>query len=106
MKVESLSTMTGGWFVGSFSPAVLRSADIECAVKYYRRGDKEPRHHHKLAAEITVIASGRVRMCDREFAQGDIVCLDPGEATSFEALEDAVTVVVKHPSVPADKYLD
>jgi mannose-6-phosphate isomerase-like protein (cupin superfamily) len=106
MKVSSLKNMVGGWFVGDFSPAVLRSTDFESAVKYYRKGDKEPRHHHKMAEEVTVVAAGRVRMCDRVFEQGDIVHLEPGMSTAFEALEDAITVVVKRPSVADDKHLD
>jgi mannose-6-phosphate isomerase-like protein (cupin superfamily) len=106
MKFNSLKNMAGGWFVGDFTPAVLRSADFETAVKYYRRGQKEPCHHHKVAEEITVVAAGRVRMCGREFADGDIIHLQPGDSTEFEALEDAITVVVKRPSVADDKYLD
>jgi hypothetical protein len=98
--------MVGGWFIGNFAPVVLASSEFETAVKYYRQGDKEPCHHHKLAEEITVVAAGRVRMSGREFAGGDIIHLAPGESTDFEALEDAITVVVKRPSVANDKYLD
>jgi hypothetical protein len=98
--------MIGGWFVGDFAPVVLRSAEVETAVKYYRQGDKEPSHHHRLAEEVTVVAAGRVRMCGREFIGGDIIHLAPGESTAFEALEDTITVVVKRPSVADDKYVD
>jgi quercetin dioxygenase-like cupin family protein len=106
MRVDSLKNMVGGWFAGNFSPAVLRSTDFESAVKYYRKGDTEPCHHHKIAEEVTVIAAGRVRMCGRVLEQGDIVHLEPGTSTGFEALEDAITVVVKRPSVADDKHLD
>jgi hypothetical protein len=53
---------------------------------------------------VTLIVSGRVRMKDQEWGPGDILVLDPGEATTFEALTDAVNVVVKTPSVAGDKY--
>jgi quercetin dioxygenase-like cupin family protein len=106
MKAESLSNMVGGWFAGDFSPVVLRTSQFEAAVKYYRQGDTEAAHHHKLADEITVIASGRVRMCGQEFGQGAVVHLAPGDSTAFEAIEDTITVVVKTPSVAGDKYLD
>ncbi len=36
---------------------------------------------------------------------GDIVMVEPGEATDFVAITDAVNVVVKMPSVMGDKYL-
>ena len=35
---------------------------------------------------------------------GDIVLLEPGEATDFFALTEAVCAVVKLPSARADKY--
>jgi len=106
MKHDHLSKMIGGWFIGDFQPTVAQTGDFEVAVKRYKSGDREAAHHHRLAEEITVIATGRVRMCDREFGEGDIVHLDRGDSTSFEALEDTITVVVKWPSVRGDKYLD
>lgn len=50
------------------------------------------------------MVSGRVRLNDVELGPGDIACLSPGEPASFSVIEDAVTVVVKSPSVPSDKY--
>jgi len=106
LKKYSLSQMVGGWFVGDYSPTVLRSGEFEVAVKFYDKGDREGSHHHKRAEEITVIASGKVRMRDQEFTQGDIILIPPGESTDFEALEATTTVVVKRPSVMDDKYID
>lgn len=106
MRVHKLTDMVGGWFVGHFSPTVMQTGLFETAVKYYKRGDREATHHHKVAEEITVVASGSVRMFDRVFCQGDIIHLAPGDSTEFEALEDAITVVVKRPSVAGDKYPD
>lgn len=104
MKHAHLEAMIKGWFIGDFEPALLRSKDCEVAVKHYRAGDREDTHHHRVAAEITVIVSGRVTMMGREWGPGDIVLVEPGEATDFEALTDAVNVVVKTPSVMGDKY--
>lgn len=58
----------------------------------------------RIATELTLIAQGRVRMAGREFFTGDIVQLDPGEPSDFEAIEPTITVVVKMPSVAGDKY--
>jgi hypothetical protein len=44
-------------------------------------------------------------MVGKEWTNGDIVVLSPGEVTDFEALTDAVNVVVKTPGVLGDKYL-
>lgn len=106
MKLDKLDDMIKGWFVGDFDQTACRTKDFEVAVKDYPAGAFEAAHHHKIATEITVIVSGRVRMMGQLFGKGDIITLAPGEVTSFEALEDTVTVVVKFPSVPSDKYLE
>jgi hypothetical protein len=59
---------------------------------------------HRIATEITLIASGHVVMNGRSFGAGDIVILEPGEPADFCATEPTVTVVVKLPSVANDKY--
>jgi quercetin dioxygenase-like cupin family protein len=104
MRQARLDAMWRGWFVGDFSPGVLKTAAAEVAVKRYAAGEREGRHYHAVATEVTCVVSGRVRMSGVELGPGDIVALDPGEATEFEALTDAVTVVVKTPSVAGDKY--
>lgn len=104
MRFHRLADMTKGWFVGSFEPVVLHSEAAEVAVKTYPAGTVEGRHLHKVASEVTVIVSGRARMNDATLGPGDIVLIEPGEATDFEALTDVTTVVVKTPSVAGDKY--
>jgi quercetin dioxygenase-like cupin family protein len=99
-----LDDMVRGWFVGDFEPSVIRMPEAEVAVQRFRAGDIEAEHHHRAAVEVTVIVSGRAIMCGREVTAGDILVLPPGTATSFQALEDTVTAVVKTPSVIGDKY--
>jgi len=105
MEVKKLSDMVKGWFVGAFEPTVLHSNDVEVAVKYYKKGDKESAHYHKIATEVTVIISGKVVMFDQVFSEGDIIVVSPGDITSFEALEDSVNCVVKLPGALNDKFL-
>lgn len=104
MKVEHLNDMTKGWFVGNFEPSLYKTNDCEVAVKSYVKGDKEKKHYHKVATEITAIVKGKVNMFDTEYLEGDIVVVEPGEATAFEALEDCINVVVKIPGINNDKY--
>lgn len=101
-----LDEFVGGWLTGNFSPALVRQESVELAVKRYAAGDLEPRHHHRIATEYTVIASGKVRMETTTYEAGAVIEVAPGESTDFEALEDTVTVVLKFPSVTDDKYLD
>lgn len=104
MRVFKLAEMSKGWFVGDFTPTALRTQTAEVAVKSYVAGAVEGRHVHKIASEITLILSGSARMNEKHVGAGDIVVLDPGDATDFQALTDVTTVVVKLPSVPGDKY--
>lgn len=107
MKTGKLDDMIKGWFVGNFEPTLLRTNDVEVAVKEYKKGDYESSHYHKIATEITVILNGRVRMNGVEYGKGDIIVMEPGESTDFECLEDGTqNVVVKHPGVNNDKYVD
>lgn len=105
MERYKLDDMTRGWFVGDFTPTALATRAAEVGVKHYRAGEREARHYHKIAQEITVIQSGRVQMNGVEYASGDIVVINPMESTDFVVLEDTVTVVVKVPGAVDDKYL-
>jgi quercetin dioxygenase-like cupin family protein len=102
---NKLSEMTRGWFVGAFSPTVIFTRDVEVGIKYYKSGEQEQAHFHKVATEITVVLTGKVRMNDRIFVSGDIITVSPGETVSFSALEDSTTVVVKVPGASNDKYI-
>lgn len=104
MRSARLEDMVGGWFVGAFTPTALSTGDCEVAVKSYRAGQREDLHHHRIATEVTLIVSGTVRMVGREWSAGDIVVLEPGDATDFEAITDATNVVVKTPGALNDKY--
>ena len=105
MRSARLEDMIKGWFVGNFEPSLYKTNDVEVAIKEYKKGDKESAHYHKLATEITVIQKGKVIMFDKIWNTGDIIVVDPLDATAFEVLEDTITVVVKIPGANNDKYL-
>ena len=106
MKVNNLKNMIKGWFIGNFEPSLLKTDDCEVAVKEYKKGDYEAKHYHKIATEFTVIINGRVKMNGIEYKAGDIIVMEPNEATDFECLEDGTkNVVVKIPGANNDKYI-
>lgn len=105
MYSEKLDNMEKGWFVGNFVPSLYQTNDVEVAVKKYQKGTCEQPHFHKIATEFTVVVSGRVRMFDKEWGEGDIIVVEPGDVTGFVAVEDSVNVVVKVPGANNDKYL-
>jgi quercetin dioxygenase-like cupin family protein len=105
MKKYSLNNMINGWFVGDFIPNVVHTPSFEVAVKYYKKGECEAAHYHKISTEITVISKGKVLMNNIEYKEGDIILIEPNEVTDFLALEDTITTVVKLPSAKDDKYI-
>lgn len=105
MKIYNINDFVRGWFVGGFEPTLYRTTEVEVAVQNFKKGDKEPAHCHKIATEITTIISGRAKMGGAFLEAGDIIKIEPGTFTDFEALEDTVTSVVKLPGALNDKYL-
>ncbi|MER2042279.1 MAG: hypothetical protein ABS943_00350 [Pantoea agglomerans] len=105
MQSTDLDKMVRGWFIGGFEPSVLKTTDVEVAVQHFKAGDKEARHYHKIATEITVIVKGRVIMNGQEYNEGAIIKINPGESTDFIAIENTITTVVKLPGALNDKYL-
>ncbi|MBE4916943.1 hypothetical protein INF70_22365, partial [Enterobacter cloacae complex sp. P4RS] len=72
-SVLKLDDMVRGWFVGNFSPAALRTADVEVAVQRFTKGTIESNHYHRQATEVTLLLSGRARMAGLELHAGDII---------------------------------
>lgn len=105
MKTAKLKDMTKGWFIGNFDPTLIKTNDVEIAVKEYKKGDYEERHYHKIATEITVIIQGVVRMNGVKYKKGDIIIMQPNDITDFECLKDGTqNVVVKYPGANNDKF--
>jgi hypothetical protein len=105
MNKSKLEDMIGGWFIGNFEPSLLKTNDVEVAVKSYKQGDAEEEHYHKVATEYTVILNGKVKMMGIEYNEGEILTIHPMESTDFLALTDVTTVVVKVPGALNDKYI-
>lgn len=105
MKTFNLKDMIGGWFIGNFSPTLLKTNEVEVAVKKYKTGDFDLEHYHKIGTEYTVILKGKVKMLDKIYNEDEIIVIFPMEKTDFRALEDTITLVVKIPGANNDKYL-
>ncbi|MCI8285827.1 MAG: hypothetical protein HFE90_11350 [Firmicutes bacterium] len=105
MYKKRLDDMTKGWFIGNFEPSLMKTNDVEAAVKYYKAGDSESAHYHKIATEFTVIISGTVKMNNVLYEEGDIIVMEPGDITDFKAITDSINVVVKIPGANNDKYI-
>ena len=100
-----LNDMVNGWFVGNFNPSLIKTEDVEVAIKKYQAKECEDRHYHKIATEVTVVLDGEVEMNGVKCTAGDIVVMEPFKSTDFIAISDATIVVVKHPGATNDKYI-
>lgn len=106
MKKADLKDFFKGWFIGNFDPSLIKTNDVEVAIKKYKAGDYEDSHYHKIATEITAIVSGEVEMNGIKYIADDIIVIEPNDRTDFKCLTDVVTVVVKYPGANDDKYVD
>ncbi len=104
MEINKLKDFIKGWFIGDFEPSLLKTNSFEVAIKRYKAGESENKHHHKLATEFTVIVTGEVIMNGVTYYENDIITILPYEATDFKCITDTITVVVKTPSIKNDKY--
>ena len=106
MEKRRLDNYVRGWFIGNFEPSVIKTNDVEVAVKEYSRGEYDPKHYHKKATEITVVLHGLVKMNGEIYAKGDMIIIKPNDISDLDALEDnTITVVVKYPGINNDKYV-
>lgn len=105
MRKHRLEDFTRGWIAGDFEPSVVRLKEAEFMVRYYKKGDSEPKHKHMKADEITVIISGKFMMNGTLLSSGDIIHLSPGEPADFKCIEDGANAVFKTPSAIGDKLI-
>ena len=105
MKTARIEDFVRGWFVGNFEPTLIQTNDVEVAYKTYKAGDREDKHYHKIATEISIVTKGVVMMNGKEYRKGDIIVMEPNDVADFSVIEDAENIVVKIPSVNNDKYI-
>lgn len=105
MEIRNIEEMFKGWFIGNFEPTLFKTNNVEVAVKFYKKGDFEESHFHKIATEFTVIIDGIVEMNGVTYETGQIIKIEPDEITDFKAITNVKTVVVKIPGATNDKFL-
>lgn len=105
MERLKLENYVNGWIVGDFSPSVIRTSELEIAVKHFSLGEKEPEHYQKLAIEATFVLTGKIRMGGEYLSSGEGLLVKPEVALDFEAMQDSIVLAIKIPSLPNDKVL-
>ena len=104
MKIIRNKKWVGGWFVGNFNPSAFKSHDVEVCFKQHFKGEKWPKHYHKIATEINYLIRGKMTIKSEIFNSGDVFIIYPNEIADPNFLEDCELIVVKMPSIINDKY--
>jgi mannose-6-phosphate isomerase-like protein (cupin superfamily) len=97
--------MTGGWFVGDFSPTAFTTNGFEVCYKKHYAGEHWDTHYHKEATEINLLVKGRMRINNVEINAGEIFVIPPYYVSKPEFIQDCELVIIKTPSVIGDKYI-
>ena len=104
MKIEKMSDMKRGWFVGDFLPSIYRTDAFEVAFLTHHEGQEWPKHVHRKATEINYLIRGKMKINEVVLEKGDIFLIEPSEAVKPVFLSDCELIVIKTPSVVGDKY--
>lgn len=103
VKAPHISTMTRGWFIGDFSPSVLRTTQFEVGLMSHTKGEPYAAHLHSQLDEYNVLVSGKMMINNELLEEGSIFIIKKGMLTKAEFLEDCKIVCIKQPSLPSDK---
>lgn len=105
MQFDNIQRFFRGWYVGNFEPSIFKTDGFEVGLLTHSKGEKWPKHLHKIATEINLLVEGKMIIGGREISSGDIFVILPNEVAEPEFLTDCKLVVIKTPSIPGDKYI-
>jgi mannose-6-phosphate isomerase-like protein (cupin superfamily) len=106
MKTYDPSIFSGGWFIGSFTPSVVRTKDFEVCYKFHPKGEQWPEHYHKLSDEINYLIEGEMTIDGVTTLKAPLIfVIEKNDIAKPEFFTDCKLIVVKIPSIPGDKIL-
>lgn len=98
-----MESMHRGWFIGDFHPSAYRTKDFEVGIINHKAGENWPAHYHRDVVEINYLHTGEMTIQNTKLKTGDIFLIDKGEVADPVFHSDCTIIVVKVPSIPADK---
>lgn len=104
MEIHRNVKWKGGWFVGNFEPSAYKTDSVEVCFKVHPKGEKWPKHYHKIATEINYLLHGKMTIQGETFNPGDVFIISPEEIADPDFLEDCELIVIKVPCASNDKY--
>lgn len=104
MEIIPVDGFKGGWFIGDFEPAALRTKDFEVSYKEHHAGEYWAPHYHLLGDEINYLISGTMEINGQRLEAPVVFIIRRKEISRPTFITDVKLIVVKVPSVPGDKY--
>ena len=105
MKIQKLSDMKSGWFIGAFDPTAYHSKDFEVNYRVHPKGQEWDTHYHTEVTEINLLIKGQMTIQEKLLTSGDIFIIEPWEITNPVFLEDCEIICVKVPSANDKKVI-
>jgi hypothetical protein len=100
-----ISDTKGGWFIGFFDPAVIKTNNIEVGLLKHTAGDVWPSHYHQHYEELNYIISGSITLSGKVYSSDSWVLFEKG-VPSFPVFDsDCLILCFKIPSIPGDKVI-
>lgn len=94
-----------GWFIGNFTPSILKTSLFEAGLLEHKKGEKWPYHYHKVADEYNILIEGAMLLNERRIESGQSFTISHCEIACPIFLEDCLVLCIKIPSCPQDKYV-
>jgi hypothetical protein len=105
MKTYDIDQFTGGWFVGDFTPAIIRTTAFEAGYKHHVAGESWPVHYHEHMEEVTLLLEGEMHIRGKILKGPCLFLLERNEPADPVFVTDCKVFVIKTPSVPGDKVI-
>jgi hypothetical protein len=105
MKVYDTEQFICGWFIGDFTPSVIRTTAYEAGYKLHAAGEKWPVHYHEHMDEINFLLEGEMVIQGKTLIGPCVFLLERNEIADPIFVTDCKIFIIKTPSVPGDKVI-
>lgn len=93
-----------GWIIGNFEPSIIKTTEFDIGILDLKAGEIGDGHFHKQHIEYNIIISGKAKIKNKIYSDGDVFIYNPFERSDVEYLSNTKILVIKTPATKNDKY--